>query len=73
MNDEFLKAVKSLFGGDRELEISIHPKGEENLKAEETGAQYLARLKKATSDVDEGKVVRFTAEEFEALAAKLQG
>ena len=73
LNAEFLKAVKSLFGGDRELEISIHAKEVDVNKAEESKAQYISRLEKSAKEVKQGKVVCFSAEEFQALSDKLQG
>lgn len=73
LNEKFVTAVKSLFGADRELEISIQATGDDKAGVEETKAEYLVRLEKAAKEVDEGKVVRFSAEEFQALADKFEG
>lgn len=73
LNVEFLKAVKSLFDGDRELEISIQATTDSTTKVEETKAQYISRLEKSAEEVEQGKVVRFSGEEFQALSDKLQG
>jgi len=69
----FLAALQSLFGRNKELEISIQPSEDGPMVVKEPKQAYMSRLEKSAQDVANGKVVRFTSEEFQAFSTKLQG
>jgi hypothetical protein len=71
LDSEFIKAVRALFSGEREIEITVSPTSGSTLMAEESREEYFSRLEKAAKEVGKGKVVRFSSEEFKALSNKL--
>ena len=71
LNTNWLKFIKLLFGKEREIEISVFSSAASCLNESETKEEFFTRLEKAKENVEKGKVVRFTPDEFEKLSQKL--
>ncbi len=70
---DFIKAIKSLFKKEREIEITVSSATDFNLNKTETKAEYIARIKKAIKNVEKGNVIAFTDKEFNKLNKQLLG
>ncbi|NTW34401.1 MAG: hypothetical protein HGB12_17565 [Bacteroidetes bacterium] len=70
---DFIKAIKSLFKKEREIEITVSSATDFGLNKTETKEEYIARIKKAIKNVGKGNVVAFTEEEFDKLNKNLIG
>jgi len=64
---DFIKAIKSLFKKEREIEITVSSATDFGLNKTETKEEYIARIKRAIKNVEKGNVVSFTEEEFDKL------
>lgn len=71
LNTNWLKFIKLLFGKEREIEVSVFSSAVSRLNESETKKEYFTRLEKAKENVEKGKVVRFTPDEFEMFSKKL--
>jgi len=70
---DFVKAIKTLFKKDREIEITISSASDFGLNQTETKEEYIARILKAADNVAHGKVVSFTEDEFEKVTDQFIG
>ena len=70
---DFVKAVKTLFKKDREIEITISSASDFGLNQTETKEEYIARILKAANNVANGNVVSFTEDEFEKVTEQFIG
>jgi hypothetical protein len=64
---DFIKAIKSLFKKEREIEITVSSATDFGLNKTETKEEYIARIKRAIKNVEKGNVVSFTEEGFDKL------
>ena len=69
----FIKAIKSLFKKEREIEITVSSATDFGLNKTETKEEYIARIKKAIKNAGKGNVVSFTEEELDKLNKQLIG
>ena len=70
---DFLENVKSLFGNEEVIEISISPLSDFGLTKKEGKKEYEARIAKAIKNLEENKdTVSFSAVEFESLINDLR-
>ena len=62
---DFVKAIKTLFKKDREIEITVSSASDFGLNQTETTEEYITRIIKAAHNIKKGNVVSFTDDEFE--------
>ena len=70
---DFVKAIKTLFKKDREIEITISSASDFGLNQTETKEEYIVRILKAANNVAKGNVVSFTEDEFEKVTEQFIG
>ena len=70
---DFVKAIKTLFKKDREIEITVSSASDFGLNQTETKEEYIARIIKAANNVAKGNVVSFTEDEFEKVTKHFIG
>ncbi|OFX37977.1 MAG: hypothetical protein COZ21_01155 [Bacteroidetes bacterium CG_4_10_14_3_um_filter_31_20] len=72
LNLDFLKAVKSLFKKDEEIEMQISSKSGFSVLKAETQEECNSRIEKSFNNIKKNRnTVSFTGEEFMALTQKL--
>jgi len=69
----FIKAIKSLFKNEREIEITVSSATDFGLNKTETKEEYIARINRAIKNVEKGNVISFTEKEFDKLNKQLIG
>jgi len=69
----FIKAIKTLFKKDSEIEITISSATDFGLNITETKEEYIARIIKAAKNVENGHVVSFTDNDLDKLNKQLIG
>ncbi len=69
----FIKAIKTLFKKDSEIEITISSATDFGLNKTETKEEYIARIIKAAKNVENGRVVSFTDNDLDKLNKQLIG
>lgn len=69
----FIKAIKTLFKKDSEIEITISSATDFGLNKTETKEEYITRIIKAAKNVENGHVVSFTDNELDKLNKQLIG
>lgn len=63
-NESLFASIKSLIKGqDGEITITLHEAGN-NYPLRESAEEYIARIKKASADLESGKGIAFTMEEL---------
>jgi len=70
---DFIKAIKSLFKKESEIEITVSSATDFGLNKTETKEEYIARIKKAIKNVEKGNLISFTEEKFDKLNEHLVG
>ncbi len=70
---DFIKAIKSLFKKESEIEITVSSATDFGLNKLETKEEYIARIKGAIKNVEKGNLVSFTEEKFDKLNEHLVG
>jgi hypothetical protein len=73
LDNDFIKAIKSLFKNDREIEITVSSANDFGLLKAETKEEYISRIKKAAKNVVNGNTVSFTEKKFDKLNEQLIG
>jgi len=68
---DFIKAIKTLFKKDREIEITVSSATDFGLNKTETKEEYIARIFKASKNAENGNVISFTENEFDKLNKQL--
>ncbi len=75
LDADFIKAIKTLFKKDREIEITVSSASDFDfgLNQTETKEEYIARILKAANNVERGNVVSLTEDEFEKVTEQFIG
>jgi hypothetical protein len=73
LDADFIKAIKTLFKKDREIEITVSSASDFGLNQTETKEEYIARILKAANNVERGNVVSLTEDEFEKVTEQFIG
>jgi len=73
LDADFIKAIKTLFKKDREIEITVSSASDFGLNQTETKEEYITRILKAANNVANGNVVSFTEDEFEKVTDQFIG
>ncbi len=72
LNLDFLKAIKSLFKNDNEIEVQITSHSDFGIYKSETQTECNERIEQSYANLKKKRnIVSFTGEEFEALTKKL--
>ena len=72
LNNDLIKVIKSLFKNDREVKITVNSSNIPESNKPETKEEYFAQIDKAIENIEKGKGITFTWEEFNNLAKKLE-
>lgn len=67
LDAELLNAIKKLYRGDREINLTISSATDFDLNKIETKQQYLDRLNKAVLNLNQGQSITYTDEELSDL------
>jgi len=70
---DFVKAIKTLFKHNQEIEITVSPANDFGLNKTETKQEYIDRLKKSIKNAEAGNIIAFTDKEFETVNKNLLG
>ncbi len=68
---DFIKNLKTLFGSDKQVQITIQSLADHKLNTKETKEEYFARINNTLRKLQEGKAIYFSEQELDEYARKM--